>query len=170
MTLNTILIRVVLPLCACLMKWFVVRFIAVEHVRRLCLRQLGFEPVPFESDKQVRLLGWDFANVSVGLFIAAMIVEDSRFSRFQAAAGQLNNLVTIVCFVVFIFFYALAIIVRYIFVETAEKQKDYLGSRTFQLLPGLLLDYSPQWLCAFWSWLLGLLLMFFASWLAVGVK
>ena len=167
MILERILIAIFVPLAAYTLKWIAAN-ITVSLFRN---NFLGINLIQFEKDKWFRLLGWDFASVSVGLFLAALFVKASRFSHIHASAEELSHLVTISCFVLFIWFYIIAIIVRYVFIVAAERYKDSPDSDAISLLPGL--TVSPDWLCwlcALLSWGVGFLLMGYTSWLAVGVE
>jgi predicted membrane-bound spermidine synthase len=55
--------------------------------------------------KQFRLLGWDLANASLVLFLAAIVNKGSQFHIFVSRAGELDYLGAIFGGVAFLILY-----------------------------------------------------------------
>ncbi len=132
------------------LKWFIPHFIAPEQMRRICRRWIGIDPEIPRFGRLFRLLGWDIANAALGLMVLACILEDSKFRHICNQVGDYDLIFAIGCFIIYIILYGIAILMRYIFLEAAER----VGIR--RVWSGLVL------------WLMGLAMLLNSSWFVAG--
>jgi|SRR5712692_6837457 len=148
MTGARIFIAIVVPIWSCLFKWLV-----VGCGGEVFPTAFGIPVAAFDPAKQFRLLGWDLANASLGLFLAAIVNNGSQFRTSVSRAGEFDYLVAIFGGVAFLVLYGAAAFIRYAIMEAVGGLSRRRQIHRF---------FWSQWL-----WLLGLLLLWSTSWLAV---
>lgn len=135
---SRIWIAVAVPLLALVARLFLVPIIS--YYRR---ETHGIPIAEIKIDRHLRLLGWDFANVSVGLLVAATTLTTS--SLYHLAARP--DFVKYLCFVGVPAFYASlygwAAYVRYAILEAVE-QEPWASNRP----EARQLAASRVWFCA----------------------
>lgn len=104
-------------------RYLGLKFIAAEHTNKLCIFIFGDSPKSFDFLKMFRALGWNCANASAGLFALASVYETSNFRQMCVKAGIFDMLFAFLCFIIFLLFYIIAVKIRYVFLETAEKKE-----------------------------------------------
>jgi hypothetical protein len=137
-------VTIALPFVSLLLKWVAVTF------RRGYRDKVFGQPIaPFPLARHFRLVGWDMAGASMGIFTVALVSEATTFGKAQEVMGEFRNLGTIAVFVVFLGTYCSSAICRYVTLETAESMS------------------KNRWRWAAVSWLLGSLMLVFSSALAM---
>lgn len=135
---------------ALLVKWFTLHFIATEQTRKRCQAWIGDYPRIPSFGPLFRSLGWELANAALGLMVLAWVLEDSNYRAVLLV--KLRNydlLFTVVCFLVFVILYIIAVKSRYAFLEVAER-----------------CSIKRVW-CGLILWSIGLLMLLNSSWFVV---
>lgn len=134
-----------------LLKWFIPNFVAADRTKKLCHRFLRAWPKIPSFGRILRLLGWDIINAAPGLVVLACVLEGSNLRNIcNGSAGNYGFIFAIACFMIYIVLYGIAVICRYIFLETAERVCRW------------------RFLCGLALWVIGLIMLFNSSWLVVG--
>jgi hypothetical protein len=138
-------------------KWFTLKFVATEQVRKKCRKRFGIYPKIPSFGYFLRRLGWDLANAALGLMALAYVLENSNFRRICAEnLGNFDFIFAVVLSFIYVMLYGFAVIRRYITLEAAEKlcQSRHLCGK--------------QWWYASVLFTIGLLMLLKSSWFVVG--
>jgi hypothetical protein len=136
-----------------LLKW-VSKYVASEQTRIWCVNLIGVyaEDAPFW--RQFRALGFDLANAAVALLIVAYMVPESALVHTCGTLGCYERLFGITIFMIFVVLYILVAKLRYSVLEGAE----------------MVYNTRKSWLFGMSNVIVGLIMLFGASSLAVGVE
>lgn len=94
--------------------------------------------------------GWDLSVASWGFFSMALLSPASKFTQLFVTSGQYGHFITIVFFAFFCILFFGAALTRYALLETAES----IGER--------------RWICSFPCFVIGSMLIFSTSKMALG--
>ena len=151
------LIVFVVGVFSLVMKWFTLKFVATEQVRKKCRRRFGVYPKIPSFGYFLRRLGWDLANAGLGLMVLAYMLESSNFRKICGEKlGNFEFVFAITLSFLYVILYGFATVSRYICLEAAEKMcasKKLCGK---------------QWWCASVLLAIGLLMLLKSSWFVVG--
>ena len=148
-----IVITVLTPFVLWTFKWLVVAWaIRLPGVKQLCLKLFRTRQARFEGRHQLVLIGWDLAAASVGLYVASKVLSGSRFNVARESLGPLGGFLSDTYFLFFAGLLVLAMAMRYVLVETAERTGRYRAP------------------CAVGSWCVGTFLMYLTGCFAQGVS
>jgi hypothetical protein len=139
-----LMVTIALPFVSLFLKW-----VAVTLRRGMNPTVFDQAIAPFPFARHLRLVGWDMAGASMGIFTIALVGETTRFWKTQQSLGQFSNLATVAVSVLFLCVYCCSAMCRYVTLEAAERVN------------------KNRWRWGAVIWFIGSLMLAFSSALAV---
>jgi hypothetical protein len=141
-----LLVAICLPFFVYFSRAFVVY---VGHLALPVIR--GIQTAEFNRAKTIGTMGWDYAGVSLGLYVGALMNGESTLQFIQSSVpASLRNFVVLISCFLFLMLYCPAIFVRFAILERWDR-----------------LNPDQRMLWGFVSWTLGSLLVLATSSLVV---